>query len=99
MPTPEDELYLYLSVTAFSVSSVLVLEDSGTQRPVFYVSRVLHSAEIRYSKLEKLAFALVVVVATRRLRGYFQSHPITVLMYQRLPQVLKKPDHSRRLAK
>lgn len=50
MPTPEDELYLYLSVTAFSVSSVLVLEDSGTQRPVFYVSRVLHSAEIRYSR-------------------------------------------------
>lgn len=39
---------------------------------VYYVSRVLHDAETRYTGIEKLALALV--VAARRLRPYFQAH-------------------------
>jgi len=51
--------------------------DSGVHRPVCYVSKSLHEAEVRYLPLEKAI--LVVVHATRKLPHYFQSHTIVVL--------------------
>ncbi|XP_076923272.1 uncharacterized protein LOC143585344 [Bidens hawaiensis] len=47
--------------------------------------------------LEKLVLALV--YAARRLRRYFQGHPINVLTGYKLKNVLSKPELSRRLAK
>ncbi|XP_076937935.1 uncharacterized protein LOC143605847 [Bidens hawaiensis] len=47
--------------------------------------------------LEKLVFALV--YAARRLRRYFQGHPINVLTGYKLKNVLSKPELSGRLAK
>jgi hypothetical protein len=52
-------LYLYLAVSPTAVSSALVREDHGTQRPIYFTSRALHGAEERYPKIEKLAFALM----------------------------------------
>jgi hypothetical protein len=63
-------LYLYLEVSTSVVSSVLVREDSGVQRPVYFTSKALHGVEARYPHIEKLEFALVVSI--RRLRPYFQ---------------------------
>ena len=40
--------------------------------------------------MEKLALALV--IATRKLRPYFHSHPVRVLTNYPLRQVLQKPD-------
>ena len=97
VPRALETLYLYLSVTDFSVSIVLVRNDSEIERPIYYVSRVLHDAELRYTRLEK--FALALVTAARRLRAYFQAHPIVVLTDQPLRQILQKPDLSGRLAK
>ena len=61
------------------------------------MSRVLHDAEIRYTRLKIFAFALITVA--RRLRAYFQAHPIIVLSDQPLRQILQKLDLSERLAK
>ena len=47
--------------------------------------------------MEKLALALV--IATRKLRLYFHSHPVWVLTNYPLRQVLQKPDASGRLLK
>ena len=47
--------------------------------------------------MEKLALALV--IATRKLRPYFHSHPVRVLTNYPLRQVLRKPDASGRLLK
>ncbi|XP_076881166.1 uncharacterized protein LOC143529221 [Bidens hawaiensis] len=47
--------------------------------------------------LEKLVLALV--YAARRLRRYFQGHPINVLIGYKLKNVLSKPELSGRLAK
>ena len=47
--------------------------------------------------MEKLAQALV--IATRKLRPYFQSHTVRVLTNYPLRQVLQKPDASGRLLK
>lgn len=59
-PAEGEILYLYLAVSRTGVSSVLVSEESGKQRPVYFTSKVLHGAEERYPRIEKLAYALVI---------------------------------------
>jgi hypothetical protein len=83
-------LYLYLAISPTAVSSTLVREDYGTQRPIYFTSRALHGAKDRYPKIEKLAFALMML--TRRLRPYFQAHTIRVLTEYLLKKVMQKPD-------
>ena len=53
--------------------------------------------ETRYTMVEKLALA--VVTSARKLRPYFQSHPIKVLTNQPLQTILHSPNQSGRLAK
>ncbi|GKV44680.1 hypothetical protein SLEP1_g51842 [Rubroshorea leprosula] len=67
-------LYLYLGISDEAISSVLVREEGKQQKPVYYASSVLHGAQIRYSIAEKATLA--VVTSARKLRPYFQSHPI-----------------------
>ncbi|GKV11423.1 hypothetical protein SLEP1_g22684 [Rubroshorea leprosula] len=63
-------LYLYLGISDEAISSVLVREEGKQQKPVYYISSMLHRAEIRYSIAEKAALA--VVISVRKLRSYFQ---------------------------
>lgn len=63
--------------------------------PVYYVSKVLQDAWARYPDIEKLALALV--IASRKLRPYFQSHNIDVLTNFPLKQVLQKLDATGKL--
>ncbi|KAI5333950.1 hypothetical protein L3X38_024082 [Prunus dulcis] len=85
---PGEILYLYLSVSGTAVSSVLIRKPEKAELPIFYVSKALQSAKLRYPPLEQLALALV--VSARRLRPYFQAHG---------RQVLQKPEISGRLIK
>ena len=64
---------------------------------MYYISKRLINAETRYSKMEKLALALV--IASRKLRPYFHSHTIRVLTNYLLRQILQKPDTSGHLLK
>ncbi|KAL0361193.1 UNVERIFIED_CONTAM: Retrovirus-related Pol polyprotein from transposon [Sesamum radiatum] len=96
-PSPGDTLYLYLSVTAQVVSSVLVREEEGKQLPIYYVSKVLNRAEGRYTPIENVKLALV--VTAKRLRPYFLFHPIGVRTNTPLKQTLGKPNTSGRLVK
>jgi hypothetical protein len=82
-------------VSPSAVSSALVREEVGVQRPVYFTSKALHGAEERYPRIEKLAFALV--VSARRLRPYFQAHAIRVLTEYPLRKILQKHDLSGRL--
>ncbi|CAL9218007.1 unnamed protein product, partial [Arabidopsis halleri] len=79
------------------LSGVLVREDQGDQKPIFYISKSLTSPETRYTMMEKLALA--VVISARKLRPYFQSHPIEVLTSHPLRSILHGPSQSGRLAK
>uniref|UniRef100_A0A2N9GJ57 RNA-directed DNA polymerase n=1 Tax=Fagus sylvatica TaxID=28930 RepID=A0A2N9GJ57_FAGSY len=90
-----EELYLYLAVSASAVSFALIREEERVQKPVYYTSRALRGAEERYSNMEKLAFALL--IASRKLRPYFQSHPIVVLTDYPLRKAMNKPDAAGRL--
>ncbi|GKV02599.1 hypothetical protein SLEP1_g15017 [Rubroshorea leprosula] len=90
-------LYLYLGISDEAISSVLVREEAKQQKPIYYISSVLHGVELRYPIAEKAALA--VVTLARKLRPYFQSHPIIILTDQPLRQILQKPECSGRLVK
>ena len=64
-----------MSETAVSVA--LIREEDRKQHPVYYVSQAFQGAEFRYPKIEKIAFASI--VASRKLRQYFQANPILVI--------------------
>ena len=44
----DEVLFAYLVVASHAVSFVLIRVDSGMQRTVYYVSKSLHEAEVRY---------------------------------------------------
>ena len=95
-PLLGEVLLLYIAVSEHAVSAVLVREEGNMQLPIYYVSKALLDAETRYSHLEKLALALI--VAARKLRPYFQAHPIVVITSFPLKLVFHKPEVSGRLA-
>ncbi|KAK3018233.1 hypothetical protein RJ639_002767 [Escallonia herrerae] len=94
-PFPREDLLIYLTVTEVAVSTVLIREEDGVQKPIYYVSKVLQDMETRYPKIDKIALALI--ISARRLRPYFQSHTIVVLIDQPLGKVLLSPEASGRL--
>ena len=71
--------------------------DSGIQRPVYYVSKSLNEAEVRYLPLEKAILA--VVHATRKLPHYFQAYTMVVLTQLPLKSILRNADYTGRIAK
>ena len=50
-PKVDEVLFAYLAVAPHAVSFVLIREDGGVQRSVYYVSKSLHEAEVRYLSL------------------------------------------------
>ncbi|GJT74842.1 reverse transcriptase domain-containing protein [Tanacetum coccineum] len=96
-PFPEETLYAYLAVSREAVSAVLLTDRNGRQCPVQYVSRTLNEAERNYSPLEKLALSLINM--TRRLRRYFEAHPVKVITDQPIKNILSRTEASGKLAK
>ncbi|GJX52015.1 reverse transcriptase domain-containing protein [Tanacetum coccineum] len=98
-PFPEETLYAYLAVSREAVSAVLLTDRNGRQCPVQYVSRTLNGQRKKrnYSPLEKLALSLVNM--TRRLRRYFEAHPVKVITDQPIKNILSRTEASGKLAK
>ena len=96
-PIEGELLTLYLAVSDFSTSAVLVRDRERVQHPVYYCSQALRGAEERYPRMEKLIQALV--TAARKLRPYFMAHTIEVPTEYPMKHVLHKPEVSERLMK
>ena len=78
-------------------------EDAGhastlnlVEHPVYFVSTVLHDARAWYPMPQKHLLALL--VASRKLRHYFQGHPIKVVSAYPLERVLRSPNSAGRVA-
>lgn len=68
---------MYLAVSEHVVGAVLLKDQEGIQKPIYYDSKTLVNAETRHLPLEKLALALV--HETKKLPHYFSSpHGICV---------------------
>ena len=91
-----EELYLYLAVSQAAVSTAFVRKEDGSQRLVYFTSRVLRGAEKRYLQMEKLAFALITTM--RKLKPYFQAHTIVVLTDKPLKKAMSSPEVAGRMA-
>ncbi|VFQ84418.1 unnamed protein product [Cuscuta campestris] len=88
-PEPGDVLTLYLAIADYAISTVIVREQNGAQHPVYYVSKTLRDAELRYSRPEKAMLA--VFWTTKRLTPYFQAHRIVVLTNESLASLTRSP--------
>lgn len=96
-PKAGETLILYIAVSKRAIRTVLARDEGKIKYPVYYTSKALHEAELRYSPLEKLAYT--VIMAARKLWPYFLEYPIEVLTDCPLKQVLQKPDTSGKVVK
>jgi ribonuclease HI len=102
-PQDGEPLQLYVAATTQVVSAVIVVErtEEGhalpVQRPVYYISEVLSDSKTRYPQVQKLLYA--VVLARRKLRHYFEAHPVTVVSSFPLGEIIRNPDAAGRIAK
>ena len=96
-PEVDEVLFAYIAVASHVVSLVLIWDDSGVHKPVYYVSKSLHEVEVRYLPLERAILA--VVHAMRKLPYYFQSHTVIVLTQLPLKSLLRSADYIGRIAK
>ena len=94
-PEADEVLYVYIVVAPHAVSLVLIRDDNGLQKPVYYISKLLHEAEVKYLPLEKAILA--VVHAMRKLPHYFQAHIVVVLTQLPLKSVLRIADYTGRI--
>jgi hypothetical protein len=60
------------------------------QKPVYFVSTVLCDARERYTMQQKLLYTLL--IASRKLRHYFQGRPIKVVTDRPLETILRNPN-------
>ncbi|GJX84423.1 reverse transcriptase domain-containing protein [Tanacetum coccineum] len=96
-PMEKEELIVYLVAAKETVSVVLMTERESKQMPIYFVSRALRGSKINYTSMEKLVLALI--HANKRLKRYFQAHPIIVITDQPIQQVLSRPEVAGRLQK
>jgi hypothetical protein len=103
LPQSGEPLYLYVAATTQMVSAVIVVErtEEGhtlpVQRPVYYISEVLSETKARYPQIQKLLYA--VVLTRRKLRHYFEAHPVTVVSSFPLGEIIRNPEAVGRITK
>ena len=94
-PSKEGEDFLYLAVSATTVSVALIKEENKIQLLVYYISQAFQEVEVRYLRIEKITFALI--VASRKLHPYFQANLIVVMTDQPIKKAMSKPETARRM--
>jgi ribonuclease HI len=94
---------IYVAATTQVVSAAIVVErrEEGhalpVQRPIYFISEVLSETKIHYPQIQKLLYA--VILTRRKLRHYFESHPVTVVSSFPLGEIIQCREASGRIAK
>jgi hypothetical protein len=100
-PTPGAPLLLYVAASHSVVSAALVQEKLDgqvkKQAPVYFVSEVLSLSKKNYTELENKLYA--VLMASRKLRHYFQAYHIIVPSSQSLKDIIKNREATERIGK
>jgi hypothetical protein len=94
-------LLLYVAASHAAVSAVLVHERQDDQVKkqvlVYFVSKVLSPSKINYTELEKVLY--VILMASRKLRHYFQSYHIIVPSSQPHKDIIRNREATGRVGK
>jgi ribonuclease HI len=102
-PAAREALLIYVAATTQVVSTAIVVErrEEGhallVQRPVYFISEVLSETKIHYPQIQKLLYT--VILTRRKLRHYFESHPVTVVSSFPLGEIIQCQEASGRIAK
>jgi hypothetical protein len=100
-PSSGTPLLLYVAASHSAVSAALVQEkqDSQVKRqaPVYFVYKVLSLSKKNYTELEKVLYA--VLMASRKLRHYFQAYHIIVPSSQPLKDIMRNREATGRIGK
>jgi hypothetical protein len=94
-------LLLFVAASQATVSAALVQEKQDgqvkKQAPVYFISEVLSPSKRNYIELEKVLYA--VLMASRKLRHYFQAYHIIVPSSQPLKDIMKNREATGRVGK
>ena len=91
-------MLLYNAATSRVVSTVIVVErkEDGkvlpVQRPVYYLSEVMLASKQNYPHYQKMCYG--VHFTAKKLKPYFQEHPITVVCTAPLAEIIGSRDAS-----
>jgi hypothetical protein len=100
-PSPGAPLLLYVAASHSAVSAALVQEKQDgqvkKQALVYFVSKVLSLSKKNYTELEKVLYA--VLVASGKLRHYFQAYHIIVPSSQPLKDIMRNREATGRIGK
>jgi hypothetical protein len=100
-PSPGAPLLLYVAASHSAVSAALVQEKLDgqvkKQALVNFVSKVLSLSKKNYTELEKMLYA--VLMASRKLRHYFQAYRIIVPSSQPLKDIMRNREATGRIGK
>jgi ribonuclease HI len=102
-PAPREPMLLYIAATPRVISVVIVVEQTEegkelpVQRPVYYLSEVLTLSKQNYPHYQKVAYG--VYMAAKKLKHYFEEHPITVVSTTPLLEIIGCKDATGRVAK
>jgi hypothetical protein len=100
-PAPGAPLLLYVAASHSAVSAALVQEklegQTKKQAPIYFVSEVLSLSKKNYTELEKVLYA--VLMASRKLRHYFQAYHIIVPSSQPLMDIMRNREATGRIGK
>jgi hypothetical protein len=100
-PSSGAPLLLYVAASHDAVSATLVQEKQDGQAkkqvPVYFVFEVLSPSKKNYTELEKVLYA--VLMASRKLRHYFQSYHIIMPSSQPLKDIIRNREATRRVGK
>jgi hypothetical protein len=96
-----NSLLLYVTASHAAVSAALVQEkqdgQARKQMPVYFVFEVLSASKKKYIELDKVLYA--VLMASRKLRHYFQAYHIIVPSSQLLKDIMRNREAIGRVRK
>jgi hypothetical protein len=100
-PSPGAPLLLNVPASHSAVSAALVQEKLDgqvkKQAPVYFISEVLSLSKKNYTELEKVLYA--VLMASRKLRHYFEAYHIIVPSSQPLKDIMRNREATGRIGK
>jgi ribonuclease HI len=100
-PMPREPMLLYIAATnrVVSVAVVVEREEGGrsVQRPVYYLSEVISTSKQNYPHYQKMTYG--VYLAVKKLKHYFQEHPMTVVCEAPISEIIGCKDATGRVAK